>query len=94
MTNRSYSFDSDAREFLFSIMEHYHGSTEERVLRAEEFIDDLIFKTENDLKNLFSNESRKYYKLARYSKRVLIPELLRAIELLNESDPFNIHEWN
>jgi hypothetical protein len=94
MTSRFYSFDEDAREFLFSIMSHYQGTTEERIKRAAEFIDDLIFKTENDLKNPFSNDSRKYYKLARYSKRVLIPEILTALKILNDSDPFNIHEWN
>jgi len=96
-TNQYYSFDEfskSAKEFLFSIMAYYNGSTEERIERTIEFLDDLIFKTQLGLDNPFSNEDRTYYKLAKYSRKILIPELLDGISKLENSDPFDIHEWN
>ena len=97
MKNQYYSFEEfneSAREFLFSIMSYYNGSTEEKIKRASEFLDDLIFKTQNGLDNPFDNTDRTYYKLAKYSRKILIPELLETMESVDESDPFDIHEWN
>jgi len=87
-------FNKSAREFLFSIISHYSGTTEERIERAIEFLDDLIFKTESGLDNPFNNEDRTYYKLAKYSRGILIPQMLEGLTILKNSDPFGIHEWN
>jgi len=94
MTSQFYSFDDEAKEFLYSIMSFYPGTTTEKIKRTLEFLDDLIFKTESDLENPFSNSSREYYKLAKYSKKILIPEILTALKMVNDSDPINIHDWN
>jgi len=94
MKNQYYSFEESAREFLFSIMSYYSGSTREKIERAKEFLDDLIFKTQNGLDNPFDNTDRTYYRLANYSRETLIPELLENMELLDDSDPFDIHKWN
>jgi hypothetical protein len=92
--NQYYLFDDEAKEFLYSIMSFYPGTTTEKIKRTVEFLDDLIFKTESDLENPFSNDSRNYYKLAKYSRKILIPEILLALETVTDSDPFNIHDWN
>ena len=94
MTNQFYSFDDEAKEFLYSIMSFYPSTTTEKIKRTLEFLDDLIFKTESDLENPFSNSSREYYKLAKYSKKILIPEILTTLKMVNDSDPITIHDWN
>ena len=103
MKNQSFSsedqfpdrdMNAEAREFLFSIMSYYNGSTEEKITRASEFIDDLLFKTEHQLGNPFSNEARIYYTLANYSKIILIPEMINAINTIENSNPIDIHRWN
>ena len=45
-----------AEQFLLNVMNHYRGSPEQRIERTTEFLDDLLFFTENDLGNPFSSE--------------------------------------
>lgn len=92
--NQYYLFDDEAKAFLHSIMAFYPGTTDEKIKRTVEFLDELIFKTESDLINPFSNKSREYYKLAKYSRKILIPEILLALEVVKDSNPIDIHDWN
>lgn len=91
--NYDNNFFIEAKKFLFEILSYYEGTTEKRLERATEFLDGLIFQTKFD-RNPFSNESTKFYYLAEYSKNILIPQIRDSIKELEESDPFDIHDWN
>jgi hypothetical protein len=88
--------DDEAESFFKSIIEHYDGTLEHKIIRATEYLDQLIFNLKYDLINPFSNESRKHYKLAVFTRDILIPELIEAIATarVNEQNPLDIHNWN
>jgi len=86
--------NDEAQAFLISIMDHYHGTIQYKIYRTKEFLDDLIFHTKYDLENPFSNNSRKYYDLAVFTRSILIPQLLEALEKHDNSEPFDVHGWN
>ena len=83
-----------AEQFLLNVMNHYRGSPEQRIERTTEFLDDLLFFTENDLENPFNSESRNVYKIAYYSRHILIPKIISDLNDVDDSDPFPIDEWN
>ena len=82
-----------AEQFLLNVMNHYRGSPEQRIERTTEFLDDLLFFTENDLGNPFSSESRNVYKIAYYSRHILIPKIISDLNDVDDS-PFPISDWN
>ena len=82
-----------AEQFLLNVMNHYRGSPEQRIERTTEFLDDLLFFTENDLGNPFSSESRNVYKVAYYSRHILIPKIISDLNDVDDS-PFPISDWN
>ena len=82
-----------AEQFLLNVMNHYRGSPEQKVERTTEFLDDLLFFTENDLGNPFSSESRNVYKIAYYSRHILIPKIISDLNDVDDS-PFPISDWN
>ena len=75
-------------------MNHYRGTPEQKIKRSVEFLDDLLFFTENDLGNMFSIESRNVYKVAYYSRNILIPRIISDLNEVENSDPFEINDWN
>ena len=87
---------NQAENFLFNVMNFYHGTPEQRIERTVEFLDDLLFFTENDLENPFSIESRNVYKVAYYSRNILIPKILQDMHNTENSNPFpvQITDWN
>jgi len=85
----------EAESFFKSLMDHYNnGTIEHRIHRTSEFLDELIFNLKYDLVNPFSNDSRKYYQLAVFTKDILIPQVIEALEIEENSNPFEIHNWN
>ena len=82
-----------AEQFLLNDMNHYRGSPEQRIERTTEFLDDLLFFTENDLENPFNSESRNVYKVAYYSRHILIPKIISDLNDVEDS-PFPISDWN
>ena len=84
---------NQAEQFLLNVMNHYRGSPEQRIERTTEFLDDLLFFTENDLGNPFSSESRNVYKIAYYSRHILIPKIISDLNDVDDS-PFPISDWN
>ena len=82
-----------AEQFLLNVMNHYRGSPEQRIERTTEFLDDLLFFTENDLENPFNSESRNVYKVAYYSRHILIPKIISDLNDVDDS-PFPISDWN
>ena len=82
-----------AEQFLLNVMNHYRGSPEHRIERTTEFLDDLLFFTENDLENPFNSESRNVYKVAYYSRHILIPKIISDLNDVDDS-PFPISDWN
>ena len=85
---------NQAEQFLLNVMNHYRGSPEQRIERTTEFLDDLLFFTENDLENPFNSESRNVYKVAYYSRHILIPKIISDLNDVDNSDPFPINDWN
>ena len=88
-----YEVKDQAEQFLLNVMNHYRGSPEQKVERTTEFLDDLLFFTENDLGNPFSSESRNVYKIAYYSRHILIPKIISDLNDVDDS-PFPISDWN
>ena len=88
-----YEIKDQAEQFLLNVMNHYRGSPEQRIERTTEFLDDLLFFTENDLGNPFSSESRNVYKIAYYSRHILIPKIISDLNDVDDS-PFPISDWN
>ena len=84
---------NQAEQFLLNVMNHYRGSPEHRIERTTEFLDDLLFFTENDLENPFNSESRNVYKVAYYSRHILIPKIISDLNDVDDS-PFPISDWN
>ena len=89
-----YEIKDQAEHFLLNVMNHYRGSPEQRIERTTEFLDDLLFFTENDLENPFSSESRNVYKVAYYSRHILIPKIITELNDVDDSNPFPISDWN
>ena len=83
---------NQAEQFLLNVMNHYRGSPEQRIERTTEFLDDLLFFTENDLENPFNSESRNVYKIAYYSRHILIPKIISDLNV--DDSPFPISDWN
>ena len=88
------SFEDQAHSFLLGVMNHYRGTPQQKIERTVEFLDDLLFFTENDLGNMFSIESRNVYKVAYYSRNILIPRIISDLNEVENSDPFEINDWN
>ena len=88
-----YEVKNQAEQFLLNVMNHYRGSPEQRIERTTEFLDDLLFFTENDLENPFNSESRNVYKIAYYSRHILIPKIISDLNDVDDS-PFPISDWN
>ena len=88
------SFEDQAHSFLLGVMNHYRGTPEQKIKRSVEFLDDLLFFTENDLGNPFSPESRNVYRVAYYSRNILIPKILEDLKTQQDSNPFPINDWN
>ena len=88
------SFEDQAHMFLLGVMNHYHGTPEQKIKRSVEFLDDLLFFTENDLENMFSTESRNVYRVAYYSRNILIPKIIEDLKNQEDSNPFPINDWN
>ena len=88
-----YEIKDQAEQFLLNVMNHYRGSPEQRIERTTEFLDDLLFFTENDLENPFNSESRNVYKVAYYSRHILIPKIISDLNDVDDS-PFPISDWN
>ena len=88
-----YEIKDQAEHFLLNVMNHYRGSPEHRIERTTEFLDDLLFFTENDLENPFNSESRNVYKIAYYSRHILIPKIISDLNDVDDS-PFPISDWN
>lgn len=86
--------EAEAESFFKSIMDHYNGTMEHRIDRATEFLDELIFNLKYDLINPFSNDSRKYYGLAVFTRHIIIPQVIQALKVEEDSNPFDIHNWN
>ena len=93
-THGIYEIKNQAEHFLLNVMNHYRGSPEQKIERTVEFLDDLLFFTENDLENPFSIESRNVYKVAYYSRNVLIPKIIEDLQDQEDSNPFPINDWN
>jgi len=89
----TYEIQNQAEQFLLNVMNHYRGSPEQKIERSVEFLDDLLFFTENDLENPFSIESRNVYKVAYYSRHILIPKIIDGLNDVDDS-PFPISDWN
>ena len=91
-----YEVKSQAEHFLLNVMNHYRGSPEQKIERTVEFLDDLLFFTENDLENPFSVESRNVYKIAYYSRNILIPKIIDDLNQVDNTNPFpiNDNDWN
>ena len=89
----TYEIKDQAEHFLLNVMNHYRGSPEHRIEITTEFLDDLLFFTENDLGNPFSSESRNVYKIAYYSRHILIPKIISDLNDVDDS-PFPISDWN
>ena len=89
-----YEIKDQAENFLLNVMNHYRGSPEQKIERSVEFLDDLLFFTENDLGNPFSVESRNVYKVAYYSRHILIPKIISDLNDADDSNPFPINDWN
>ena len=88
------SFEDQAHMFLLGVMNHYRGTPEQKIQRSAEFLDDLLFFTENDLGNMFSTESRNVYRVAYYSRNILIPKIIEDLKNQEDSNPFPINDWN
>ncbi|MCH2473938.1 MAG: hypothetical protein MK217_06720 [Gammaproteobacteria bacterium] len=88
------TFEDQAHMFLLGVMNHYRGTPEQKIKRSVEFLDDLLFFTENDLGNPFSPESRNVYRVAYYSRNILIPKILEDLKTQQDSNPFPINDWN
>ena len=93
-THGIYEIKNQAEQFLLNVMNYYNGSPEQKIERSVEFLDDLLFFTENDLGNMFSIESRNVYKIAYYSRNVLIPKIIEDLQDQEDSNPFPINDWN
>ena len=93
-THGIYEIKNQAEQFLLNVMNYYNGSPEQKIERSVEFLDDLLFFTENDLGNPFSVESRNVYKVAYYSRHILIPKIISELNDVDNSDPFPINDWN
>ena len=93
-THGIYEIKNQAEHFLLNVMNHYRGSPEQKIERTVEFLDDLLFFTENDLENPFSIESRNVYKVAYYSRNVLIPKIIDDLNQVDNTNPFPINDWN
>jgi len=93
-THGIYEIKNQAEQFLLNVMNYYNGSPEQKIERSVEFLDDLLFFTENDLGNMFSIESRNVYKVAYYSRNVLIPKIIEDLQDQEDSNPFPINDWN
>ena len=89
-----YEIQNQAEHFLLNVMNHYRGSPEQKIERSVEFLDDLLFFTENDLGNPFSVQSRNVYKVAYYSRHILIPKIIDGLNDADDSNPFPISDWN
>ena len=89
----TYEIKDQAEHFLLNVKNHYRGSPEHRIERTTEFLDDLLFFTENDLENPFNSESRNVYKVAYYSRHILIPKIISDLNDVDDS-PFPISDWN
>ena len=87
---------NQAEQFLLNVMNHYRGSTEHRLERTTEFLDELLFFTQHDLAgNIFAPiESRNIYNMAYYSRHILIPKIVKDLDEEDNSDTFPIDEWN
>lgn len=83
-----------AQRFILGIMEHYDGTGINKLDRAEEFVDSLLFKTSEGKNNLFSTEDWHSYNVAFVSKYIVIPMIRQRMTNRAESDPFSIHDWN
>ena len=92
-THGIFEVKNQAEHFLLNVMNHYRGSPEQKIERSVEFLDDLLFFTENDLGNPFSIESRNVYKVAYYSRHILIPKIISDLNDVDDS-PFPISDWN
>ena len=88
------NFEDQAHTFLLGVMNYYRGTPEQKITRATEFLDDLLFFTENDLENPFSSESRNVYKVAYYSRNILIPKIINDLQEAEDSNPFPINDCN
>ena len=93
-THGIFEVKNQAEQFLLNVMNYYNGSHEQKLERTTEFLDDLLFFTENDLENPFSIESRNVYKVAYYSRHILIPKIISELNDVDNSDPFPINDWN
>ena len=93
-THGIFEVKDQAEQFLLNVMNHYRGSPEQRIERTTEFLDDLLFFTENDLENPFNSESRNVYKVAYYSRNILIPKIINDLQEAEDSNPFPINDWN
>ena len=93
-THGIFEVKNQAEQFLLNVMNYYNGSPEQKLERTTEFLDDLLFFTENDLGNPFSIESRNVYKVAYYSRHILIPKIISELNDVDNSDPFPINDWN
>ena len=93
-THGIYEIKNQAEQFLLNVMNYYNGSPEQKIERTVEFLDDLLFFTENDLENQFSIESRNVYKVAYYSRNILIPKIIDDLNQVDNTNPFPINDWN
>jgi hypothetical protein len=83
-----------AKSLLLKIMTHYQGSSEFRLERTSEFLDDFLWKLKYDRNNLFDNSSRNLYNVVLLSRHYYIPKLKLEMENNQTSDAFPIHTWN
>ena len=88
------SIKERAKTFLFAVMDYYDGTNSDKLDRAEEFIEDMLFQSKTKQNDLFSNDHRDAYQVAFFSKYVIIPMVRQRIRSKEDSNPFIINTWN
>lgn len=94
MTSGSMTLKDKSTALLANIFNYYDGSAEYKIYKAENFLEKLMFSTMAETQNPFSNNGRETYDVAYYAKNVLLPNLKQQRMEMDQSDPFNIHDWN
>lgn len=83
-----------AQLFLSGVMDYYAGTNVNKLDRAEEFLDSLLFKYSVLTSNPFSTGPQETYDLAYIARYVLIPTIRKRMENKENSNPFSINDWN